>query len=274
MFCPYCGRGDCTAMSKEHVIPQTIGGNHQTVIDVCKSCNDRAGARVDTLFRRHVVLQLSGTLSGADVHRNTRLQATGRLKDGHELDGYVFTEAVVGDPNKFKVKFDPLPRQPDGTRWVSARAAKGNLPESISVLEDAMVDTISFVVPAPDNLGLEPAILKILLGILHLHLGERYLSLPAFGVLRSSVFDSIHPSVTVKWWPNLKARPTFSDPLRIPDVHPRQHFVWFSNEDGAELRGGVCLYGRFVTEVWVEKFDIRFPAAGLLIDSRPVAPAK
>ena len=57
-YCPYCNRrlhnlrGTASKLTREHVIPQSVGGDDSWVIKVCSECNSSASARCDSAFAK------------------------------------------------------------------------------------------------------------------------------------------------------------------------------------------------------------------------------
>jgi HNH endonuclease len=113
-FCPYCGRyllhlpaPSVSESTREHVVPEAIGGSNKWVVRVCRECNASASKRCDAAFatvsdfyrflayepfvRRGVITTMTGeSIPGSfkiRVHRDNRIEwLWGR---GHGANGAI-----------------------------------------------------------------------------------------------------------------------------------------------------------------------------------------
>lgn len=253
-YCPYCNKDDCQVMSDEHIIPKSIGGGDETVIRVCKSCNDVMGGSIDTLLSRHSMLRSVGMRRGLPMKRQERHPSQAKLKDGRELSGRVYFEPT--EPNKMRICFDPDSRQTDGSKWISSKSCKDitKLPADVHVLTDEMLvgSTVSLSSSTPE--GMEPAMIKILLGVLYLVHGQRLVANSAFDSIRDCLSGTMHPRIIYNWLES----PRGAAPAKFVNGHT---LIWSGCDASNVLHAGVSLYSAYVT------LDIRVPGFGIVFPS-------
>ena len=122
-YCPYCNRHNVRDLTDEHVIPRSVGGTDDTVILVCKPCNDRAGSAVDPLLTSFSMIKaLTASRYGHMMSRHERHTSAAVLKDGRKLNGYFYTE--MRTPTSWGIAFEPLRHQDDGSIWINAASLK------------------------------------------------------------------------------------------------------------------------------------------------------
>jgi HNH endonuclease len=249
-YCPYCNGYALDDMTDEHVIPRAIGGDHQTVIRTCRRCNNDAGSKLDTLICRHSGLRATAMCSGQLMTRHERHESTARLKDGTRLLGCFYWIKV--DNKSARVGFEPDKIQPDQSQWVSEHGCKdiAKLPSNINVYREEMLDAASYTFTAPSDGGLEPAMVKILLGISYMAWGTDVLRQPAFDSLRDCLMGTLHPRVTVSW---VDSREDLNSKLPF-EVLTGQHTIWGECTDDGTFRGGVSLFGTVIAEIAVSEF--------------------
>jgi hypothetical protein len=170
-------------MTDEHVFPQSIGGDGRTVIRVCSRCNSKAGYTVDPFISKHSWLRSLAFSSGNLMKRQERHISTGILKDGRQLTGRFYWIEVGA--NQVMPGFEPDKEQPDGSRWISEKACGDarKLPSDINVYREEMLDKASFTATPPQDASLEPAMVKILLGMSYWARGTQSVMLPGFDAL-------------------------------------------------------------------------------------------
>lgn len=195
-YCPYCNGYPLDDMTDEHVFPQSIGGDGRTVIRVCVRCNSRAGHTVDPFISKHSWLRSLAFSSGNLMRRQERHVSIAVLTDGRRLAGR-FYWVKVGE-NEVKVGFEPDKEQPDGSRWLSEKACgdRTKLPKDVNVYREEMLDKASFRATPPEGANLEPAMVKILLGMSYWVRGKESLMLPGFDALRNCLSGTLDPRVS------------------------------------------------------------------------------
>ena len=262
MYCPYCNQHDCDEMTDEHVIPRSIGGGDETVIRVCKTCNSTIGSKADALLARHSGLRFIAIMNGKasrGPHRQERHRSVGTLKDGTRLKGHAHVEWK--DELRFRVVFQPSGIQDDGNVWMTEVQLAGNTgPPDVRILDPDEVNWTSFEFTTGEEEGMEPGMLKILLGIRYLADGARLVGLPSFDPIRQSLGGRINPRIRLEWF----------DPKKNPDLLPvacenNQHLIWEACRDGDQFDAGVCLFGRFCMTVSISDFGIAVAPADCLI---------
>jgi hypothetical protein len=252
-YCPYCDGFPLQDMRDEHVFPQSIGGDSRTVIRVCFDCNSNAGSRIDSLLSRHSALRAISLVQGSLMNRLERHESTGVLKDGRRLEGHFYLSKV--GPNEAKIGFEPKKKQLDGSLWLSEHSTKDNdaaalADKGINIYRDQDLDKASFTFAPPGDAGIEPAIIKILLGISYMIRGQKAVSLPGFDVMRNCLTGVLDSRVRVTWLDSLESLAS-----RMPlDVQFGEHTVWGECADGQTFLGGVSLFGKVIAEVQISEF--------------------
>lgn len=234
-YCPYCNTTAAVELTDEHVVPESIGGDSRTVIRVCKPCNNTIGGNVDALLSGDGWMRMNGLYAGAVAKRQDRLETTTTLKDGRKLEGQFY---FIPTDKGVRHGFEPKKHQPDGTTWLSEEVETDfdSLPANINVFRRDMVEYWGYYFPPARSSGMEPAMLKILLGIIFLDQGQTVVASSAFNVIRSSLGGTVHPDITFTW---------LDKPMRWEDstVRNHEHAVYFECTDGSLFRGGVALFG-------------------------------
>ncbi|MCB9076639.1 MAG: hypothetical protein H6631_03555 [Anaerolineaceae bacterium] len=248
-------------MSDEDVIPQSIGGDKRTIIRTHKSCNENAGKTIDTLIASDVWSRLNALYKGVPANRRNKLKGEVTLKDGRKLQGHFFFTQIKLDV--FRPDFQPLKQQPDGTKWLSEEAVRGQSPPShINILRREMIDTRSYIAcPAKDS-GMEPALIKILLGMIYFDQGPSVVSSPSFDVLRNCLSGQVDSLVTFQWLDS----PIVTDGVTIKN---HQHAVFYGCPDGKTFEASVILFGTGVT-FRINEFGYRLPKQKHILDGRPL----
>lgn len=184
-YCPYCNCCPSGAMADEHVYPKSIGGSSESVIRVCVDCNSRAGHIVDHFIGKHSWLRGLAFSSGNLMKSQEGHISTGVLKDGKTLTGRVYF-AKVGT-SEVKVEFKPDKMQADGSKWLNenTRLDEAKLPSDINIYRKEMLDKASITATSPEGASLEPAMVKILLGMSYWARGKQALMMPGFDIFRS-----------------------------------------------------------------------------------------
>jgi len=252
MFCPYCGSRDCGEMTDEHVIPLAVGGRPEFVIPVCVECNSRCGHDLDAGLARHTFLRFMSTKLGRLAKRQEKHKSEIILHDGRSLSGLVYWEDT-GD-GKAALHYEPKPLQTDGSKWLSEHNpnAKMQLPSHVNVLKDDMVDKYSLEFEDPSKLGLEPAMIKILLGTMHLAHGEPITVHDSFNIFRDALVGTLGDRLGTFWVESLEGH--------VTDPRPNEeHLVWGGCPTGNSFRGGVSLFARFSMIVKVNGFGCVVP---------------
>lgn len=253
MYCPYCNQHNCDEMTDEHVIPRSIGGGDETVIRVCKTCNSTIGSKADALLARHSGLRFIAIMNGKasrGPHRQERHRSIGTLKDGTRLKGHVHVEWE--DEVSVRFVFQPSGIQDDGKVWMTEVQLAGDTgPPYVRILDPEEVKWTSIEFTTGEEEGMEPGMLKILLGIRYLADGARLVGLPSFDPIRQSLRGRIDPRIRIEWF----------DPKKNSDLLPvacenNQHLIWESCPDGDQFDAGVCLFGRFCMTVSISDFGI------------------
>lgn len=260
-YCPYCNKDHSLQfMTDEHVIPDCINGDRRTVIGACKKCNSRAGELLDPLLCKFNLLRIWGMVTGRMMNRFERHKSMGELIDRRLLEGFFYWEEI---PGKFQVAFEPAKNQPDGSIWINKKALRGaKAPANVNIYSDEMLRQASFKFDQPSTAGLEPALLKVLLGGLYLLHGERTLRHKSFDPLRSSLSGQISSTVSVVWVKSLNELVERWKHKFLP-VGESEHMIWGGSTDGQIFYGGVRLYTQVVAEVTISDF-------GRILDERVV----
>jgi hypothetical protein len=194
---------------------------------------------------------MMGWFSEAMMNRRERHASRGVFKDGRELEGYFYW--IRTGPGKYQVGFEPAKNQPDGSIWISARTGTdlSKLPTGDNVFRDEMLDSASFSFEDPAGAGLEPAMIKILLGMMYLDRGRDVLRHAAFNVMRSCLSCDIPPQVDFNWVSSveeLRARWPF-------EICDSEHTIWGGCPDGKIFKGGVSLFAKVMAEITIRPFD-------------------
>jgi len=249
-YCPYCNSHEVDELTTEHVIPQSIGGDSRTLIEVCRSCNNEVGTRIDSMLSGNEWLRLNALLLGKTPSRFDRLTSTVTLKDGRILHGsFSFSRTDAGAI----LEFHPDRDQPDGTAWLSENAVSDASapPESINVFRRDMVESQSLDAPPSRLTGMETAFVKVLLGVVYMDQGIPVLSSAAFDRFRSSLYGNLSPDIEFDW---------LDHPMAWGDstVGKNEHAVYFECVDTRHFRAGVSLFGIGAT-ISVSHFDQFLP---------------
>lgn len=154
--------------------------------------------------------------------------------------------------------FEPLKAQPDGSQWISDQACRdrAKLPKHINVYRQDMLDKASFRATPAEGTGLEPAMVKILLGISYLVRGAEAVILPGFDIMRNCLRGKLDPKVTVTWMDTLETLNNKNLPFAIKI---NDHTIWGECADGCTFLGGVSLFGRVIAEIKIESFECILP---------------
>jgi hypothetical protein len=253
------------ALTEEHVIPQSIGGDARTVIKVCARCNSLAGNTVDSWVSKHSWLRAIALCSGNLMKRQERHESTAILKDGRRLVGHLYWVPVGRDGTC--PAFQPRRVQPDGSRWVSEKACRdqAKIPAHINVYREEMLEWASFTAARPEGANLEPAMVKILLGISYLVRGMDVAMSPGFDIMRNCLTGMLDPRVTVTWAASLEELNKKGLPI---EVKITEHTIWAECADGRTLIGGVSLFGRIIAEIKIADFGSALPGRCLAVENR------
>jgi len=259
-YCPYCNRTSPGPMTDEHVITQSIGGDHRTVIRVCKTCNNDAGMRIDSRIVRHSPLRAKIWAIQNLMKLQEKHQSRGVLKDGTELQGCFYWIPV--SETEVRIGFQPDKHQPNGSTWLHEKAVDPTRPPAgINVYREDMLDMASVCFSDPATAGLEPAMVKILLGMMYLQHGRSCVSQRGFDLMRACLGDAIPPQVSFNWIPSL-------DELRACwpfDVLENHHTIWGGCLDRRVFRGGVRLFHDTIVEVTIVDFVALVPEGAISI---------
>lgn len=249
-------------MTDEHVIPKSIGGGDETVIRVCKTCNSTIGSKADALLARHSglrYLSIPNRKASKGPQRQERHRSFGTLKDGTRLRGFAHVEWE--DETRFRFVFQPSGVQDDGKIWMTEVQLAGNTgPIDVQILDPDEIEWTSFEFTTGEGEGMEPGIIKILLGIRYLADGARLVGLPSFDPFRQSLRGRIDPRIRIEW----------IDPKKNPDILPltcenNQHLIWEACPNGNQFDAGVCLFGRFCMVVSISDFGTTVAPADCLL---------
>jgi HNH endonuclease len=249
-YCPYCNATDAVDLTDEHVIPESIGGDSRTLIRVCKPCNNSVGRDVDTMLSSNGWMRINGLFARGIAKRQDRLESTTTLKDGRKLEGYFF---VIQTDKGTLPAFEPKKYQSDGTIWLSEDVVKNHesLPVEINIFRRDMVEYWGLDCP-PERLGgMEPAMVKVLMGIIYMDQGQSVVSSSSFDVLRSSLGGTLHPNIAYTW---LEKPMTWGDST----VKNHEHAVYFKCVDQKLFLAGVALFGTGIT-FQIQNFNCFLP---------------
>jgi hypothetical protein len=262
-YCPYCNTTDAVDLTDEHVIPRSIGGDSRTLIRVCKSCNDTVGHDVDRMLSADGWMRFNGLFAGGIARRGDQLETTTRLKDGRELEGRFF---FIQTDKGVLPGFEPRKHQPDGTVWLSEDVDTdfGVLPPDINIFRRDMVEYWGFCFPPARISGMEPAMLKVLLGLIYMDQGQRAVSSSAFDVVRSSLGGTLHPAIAYSW---LDKPMTWGNST----IQNHEHAVYFECIDQEAFRAGVALFGTGIT-FQIRGFNCLLPRRCVRWPGRPGPP--
>jgi HNH endonuclease len=227
------------ALSEEHILPRSVGGRDDFTIWACQECNSRLGAEVDVLFLRHPLLRTRAIGHGRLPTRHDRAPVRAHLNDGRVLDGRV--NWVIQPDGNAGLEFTPDKLQSDGSVWLHQAVVRfpGELPPHISVYVPSMLDHYAFVVPDPASLGLERAMMKVVLGFCYLCHGRPIVSNTAFSVLRAMVFGRHDLAGSCQWVRSLVELKAIIKWLPAEEGH----VVIWADSDGHRLLSGVSLGG-------------------------------
>lgn len=238
-YCPYCNKISQQPLSEEHIIPRSIGGTDETVIYICKPCNDNAGFRVDTSLTKHSVFSMRSVFKRI-VPRQYRIPGKVHLHDGRTLEGAIFTEAVEGG---FQFRFNPNKQQPNGELWLHEKSLKDlkATPANHHIYTDSMVHQFSMPVLNPETMDLGPAIAKILCGFAYMTYGRELVSLPQFDVLRKVIKTGSMGGTSLFW----AYREQLNNPHTIgaPLPKPNEDVIWLNMEPWGYIQGGIMFGG-------------------------------
>ena len=262
-YCPYCNIATAINLTDEHVIPKSIGGDSRTLIKVCKSCNDTVGRDVDTMLSSDGWMRINGLFAGGIAKRQDLLETTTTLKDGRKLEGHFF---FIQTDNGILTGFQPKKYQSDGTVWLSEDNVTNSelLPSNITIFRRDMVEYWGLSCPPARDSGMEPAMVKVLLGIIYVDQGQQVVSSPAFDVIRSSLSGSLHPAIAYTWLDG----PMIWDDLIIKN---HEHAVYFECVDQNLFRAGVALFGTGIT-FQIQDFGCSLPKRCVRWSGRPGPP--
>jgi hypothetical protein len=254
-YCPYCNLESSHPLTDEHVIPQCIGGDRRTVIRVCQPCNSNAGTRIDSQISRFSGLRIMGFWSGNVMKRQERHESHAILKDGRELDGQFYW--IPAGKNQYRVGFEPCRVQSDGSKWISESGWKDpqKLPAGINLYRQNMLSSASWQFEDPATAGLEPAVVKILLGMLYQCHGPEIVRHRSFDVFRSSLTGAVPSAIGFSWVRSLdELRNNW--PFQVNDM---EHTIWGGCLNGNLFKGGVSLFGKVIVEITVLWFGQVLP---------------
>jgi len=220
------------------------------MIRVCHPCNSNIGQNSDSRISRFTGLRAMGWFTENMMKRQERHESHAVLKDGRELEGYFYW--IPAGEGKYRVGFEPSKLQLDGSIWIMERACQdaSKLPSGYNVFREEMLDMASVSFTDPTVAGLEPAMIKILLGMMYLHHGREVISLPGFDIMRSCLSGNIPPQVSVNWLRSideLRARWPFT-------VRDTAHIMWGGCSDKQIFKGGVSLFGKTIVEISIRPF--------------------
>jgi hypothetical protein len=184
-------------------------------------------------------------------------ESVGTLKDGRKLHGWFYF--VSGAPD-FKPGFRPRKQQPDGTIWIPAEAANPDLPADINVYDSQMLYGATFSFADPAMSGLEPAMVKILLGIIYLQQGPDLLRQPGFDLLRACLTGCLDPRLHCVW---LDAS---TEPILPQPCAPKygDQLVWYECADSKAFVGGVRLHPAMTLAMTIDDFGCKLPGGVFL----------
>lgn len=118
-----------------------------------------------------------------------------------------------------------------------------------------MLNSSSYQIDPPEEAGLEPAMIKILLGIIYKYQGQEIISLSAFDVMRRCLSGVIPSQVTFKWLSSideLRKRSPFAGSDH--EFGHYEHTIWGACPDGQNFKGGVSLFGRTIVDITIDSF--------------------
>lgn len=184
-------------------------------------------------------------------------ESKAHLKDGRELDGFFYW--IHEGERKWSVGFKPIKNQADGTIWLHEEAVKdeAKLPEGFNVYRPEMLHSASFALLDPATAGLEPAMTKILLGMMYQFHNRKVTRLKGFHPMRDVIHGRESAQISYNWLKtinDLESRYSFR-------VNDRSHTIWGGSVDAATFRGGVSLFGYAIVEITITPF-------GQLMDER------
>lgn len=200
---------------------------------------------------------------GGIAKRQDRLETTTTLKDGRKLEGHFF---FTRTENGVLHGFEPKKRQPDGTLWLSEEVQTDfdTLPREINIFRRDMVEYWGYYCPPARTSGMEPAMLKVLFGIVYMDQGQSIVESQAFDVIRSSLSGTIHHDVQATW---------LDKPMQWGDstIRNHEHAVYFECDNNKIFRGGVALFGTGI-RFEIQPFSCFLPKRCVRWDGRPGPP--
>ncbi|MGH7435227.1 MAG: HNH endonuclease [Polyangiaceae bacterium] len=185
-YCPYCNRrlynirGTVSKQTREHVIPQTVGGADLWVIKVCSECNSSASARCDSAFAK--AADLLAFLSYEPFVRH----------------GLITTLSGTSIPGRFKLRVNPDETVPVPSRiiWFWAEPDGGGPRFHRSEISHV---TFRMVEEDSPEVTLRSMACKVALGGLYLAVARHHPSLvtdlfegPRLTLLRREVARRVH----------------------------------------------------------------------------------
>ncbi len=184
-------------------------------------------------------MRINGVFGGGIPKHQDRVESITTLKDGRKLEGYSF---VIPTDKGNLPGFEPKKHQSDGTIWLSEDAVTGFdlLPSSIHIFRRDMVEYWGFDCPPARNSGMEPAMLKILLGIIYLDQGQKIVSHSAFDIIRLSLGGRLQGNIAFTW---LDKPMVWGDSI----IKNHEHAVYFEYGNQRLFRAGVALFGTGIT---------------------------
>jgi hypothetical protein len=262
-YCPYCNNTNSIQLTDEHVIPEAIGGDQRTVIKACVDCNSKVGEKIDTLLSRDGWFRLNTLFAKGYAKRQDRLQTTTKLKDGRTLEGYFY---FIPTNEGYLPGFEPKKIQPDGSVWLSEAVVKKSPNSSlkINVFKRDMVEYWGFYCPPAKENGLEPAMIKVLLGIIYIDQGIDVLRGKSFDVLRYCLNGALHPLINYRW---------LDEPMVWGNstVKNHEHAVYFECPEGNGFKAGVALFGTGIS-FQIDDFGQKIPKRCIIWEGRPGPP--
>jgi hypothetical protein len=190
------------------------------------------------------------------MRRQERHPSTAVLTDRRTLVGH-FYSIEVGD-GKVRPGFEPQRVQPDGSVWISEHACHdvARLPAHINVYREDMLDKASITATPGAGSGLEPAMVKILLGMSYWGRGQEALMLLGFDVMREYIKGISSGRISVIWVDSLDIINAKGLPF---EIKKDDHTVWGECADSKTFIGGVSLFGRIIAEIRIKDFGAVLP---------------
>ncbi|WP_298473583.1 HNH endonuclease [uncultured Psychrobacillus sp.] len=187
----------------EHIFPDSLGGL-LTIDEVCKSCNDQLGSKVDQALVNHELMQLARFTKKikGKTGKIPNPIGVGRLKDGGDIvhnrvnkNGdpdslYIVPRQVEEDDGKtlkFSVDVTDKKKLPQMVNKALLRRGKQAMSEEeiFSKIQNGIVDQPEITIEMSFDLILyKKALAKIIYEMTFFWLGEKYLIDPIGGELR------------------------------------------------------------------------------------------